>query len=187
MKLSILWELLKTSVCSLFRELFVVEPEVVVSRSPNVPDRDLAGITVFFYGESYSTRGRIYGGPYVRKPDDIDGVKMAVEINKPCVIDIPTADFSVPELQVFEDGLLGGLKLLHDKSELYAGCMGGIGRTGLFMAGMKILEAFNKDIDIDEVTEDMINDAITEIRNPCMFSSGCVFQQSALYGVLLWL
>ncbi|MDH5184906.1 MAG: protein-tyrosine phosphatase family protein [Gammaproteobacteria bacterium] len=76
----------------------------------------------------------IYGGPYPNKPSDIFGVKMAVEIDLPCDVDIPTMDFSTPNVDVMRAGVIKAIDHLLLHRELYVGCMGGIGRTGLFMA-----------------------------------------------------
>ena len=78
----------------------------------------------------------IYGGPYRAKPDNVPGVKMAEEIKAPCEIDIPTRDFDVPDVSTFKQGLAWGVSCLMEHGDLYVGCMGGIGRTGLYMAGL---------------------------------------------------
>ena len=86
-------------------------------------------------------RGReptiIHGGPYTKKPEEHYGVKMAVEINKPCDVDIPVEDFSRPNEAELIAGLLETVTLLHKGDKpLYVGCMGGTGRTGLFLAAL---------------------------------------------------
>lgn len=86
-------------------------------------------------------RTKVYGGPYSQVPRTIDGVpvvgvKMAKEINMECDISIPTADFQVPPKAEFSDGLMDGILALLDGKTLYVGCMGGIGRTGTYMAGL---------------------------------------------------
>lgn len=88
----------------------------------------------------------VYGGPYRSKPTDMLGVKMAVEINAPCDIDIPTKDFNVPDVQTFKLGLAKGLGLLvYGDTPLYVGCMGGIGRTGLYLAGLaKVMSEYRR-------------------------------------------
>lgn len=78
----------------------------------------------------------VYGNPYRAKPDGIAGVKMAAEIDLPCDVDIPTEDFSVPDMAVFEKGITAAMEILINKGEIYIGCMGGIGRTGLAIAGL---------------------------------------------------
>jgi hypothetical protein len=79
---------------------------------------------------------KIFGGPYFHKPERMAGVKMAVEIDLPCDISVPTRDYSVPNEKDLRAGLVAAVDLLAAGRELYAGCYGGIGRTGLFMACM---------------------------------------------------
>ncbi|MGZ7140838.1 phosphatase domain-containing putative toxin, partial [Streptococcus pyogenes] len=58
----------------------------------------------------------------------------AAEINAACSVDIPTRDFSIPNTTLMTDGLRQALALVLSGQPVYAGCMGGIGRTGLFLA-----------------------------------------------------
>jgi hypothetical protein len=76
----------------------------------------------------------VFGGPYRQAPEDMPGVKMAAEIDAPCAVDIPTRDFDVPQRDDMVDGLMLTLWLLRKHRKIYVGCMGGIGRTGLFLA-----------------------------------------------------
>lgn len=78
----------------------------------------------------------ITGGPYRYKPPNRMGVKMAVEVNLSCDVDVPTKDFDVPSVIDLKVGLIKALMLLHEGKQLYVGCMGGIGRTGLFLAAL---------------------------------------------------
>lgn len=78
----------------------------------------------------------LYGGPYRYKPVDFFGINMAAEIPMPADVRIPTEDFSVPDEQEFLRGIRKGLVALALKKKVYVGCMGGIGRTGLYMAGI---------------------------------------------------
>ncbi len=77
----------------------------------------------------------VYGGSF----KDFDprsgliGVKMARELNLPCDISIPTKDYSVPLEDVMQDGIRKAINCMAEGKRLYVGCMGGIGRTGLFM------------------------------------------------------
>lgn len=87
----------------------------------------------------------IAGGPYRDKPLMYEGVKMAAEIPAECLISIPTRDFDVPDEQVFKQGLQRAVMAIDLGLPLYVGCMGGIGRTGLFLAGMaKIMTEYRK-------------------------------------------
>lgn len=98
--------------------------------APPVDRPDLSCINLVVAGQSVY----VYGGPYREKPDNIKGVKMAVEINQFADIYIDTVDFSVPPLPKMERGVAEAIEILKRDREIYVGCMGGIGRTGLFMA-----------------------------------------------------
>lgn len=89
-------------------------------------------ITIYWKGKVH----RLYGGPYINKPDGMIGVKMAAEINRSCEIDIPTKDFNVPNVNELKYGIASALVYMELGAEVYVGCMGGIGRTGLFMAAL---------------------------------------------------
>jgi len=83
-----------------------------------------------FRGSEY----RFYGGPYLQKPAKMVGVKMAAEIKAQCVVDIPTRDYCTPGLEHMQKGLRETVELILSGKPVYAGCMGGIGRTGLILA-----------------------------------------------------
>lgn len=85
----------------------------------------------FSLGKSTRT---VFGGPYVNRPDTYFGVKMAAEINRPFDVSVPTRDFSIPLMTDMNEGLKKVLKPLALNEPVYVGCMGGIGRTGLFLA-----------------------------------------------------
>lgn len=76
----------------------------------------------------------VTGGPFMDCPPTMKGVKMAKEIQKACAVDIPTADFQVPALETLQKGLSKALDLILAGEPVYVGCMGGRGRTGLFLA-----------------------------------------------------
>lgn len=81
-------------------------------------------------------RGMVFGGPFKQyEPGTrrLIGVKMAAEINHPHEISIPTHDFSIPDPDAMTMGLKEALSYMADGNDIYVGCMGGIGRTGLFM------------------------------------------------------
>ena len=76
----------------------------------------------------------IYGGGYANRPEHMYGIKMAVEIKAPCDVDIPTVDFSIPPEEAMRKGIRNALwKIAAGRQEVFTGCMGGIGRTGLFL------------------------------------------------------
>lgn len=91
------------------------------------------GIPVEFHG----IKATVFGGPYreyVPGTRRLVGVKMAKEITHPYDVSIPTADYSVPDVASMTEGLKAAFDAMIAGNDLYAGCMGGIGRTGLFMA-----------------------------------------------------
>jgi hypothetical protein len=78
---------------------------------------------------------QIQAGPYRSKPQDMFGVKLAGEINAPCDISIPIRDFGVPaDDAIVRDALRVVLRRLALRQTVYVGCMGGLGRTGTFLA-----------------------------------------------------
>lgn len=82
-------------------------------------------------------QGVLIGGPYKAKPMKMLGIKMAAEIQASHSVSVPTEDFNVPTLEDLTTGIVSGLMLLRQSSELYVGCMGGIGRTGLYLAAIR--------------------------------------------------
>ena len=49
-------------------------------------------------------------------------------------VDIPTVDFQTPDRQTLYRGLSKAIDLILAGEPVYVGCMGGKGRTGLFLA-----------------------------------------------------
>lgn len=79
----------------------------------------------------------VYGGSYYFKPDDAIGIRMAAEIDRPAEAVVPVRDMSIPGRETYPalyGALLAALYELSKGRKVYVGCMGGIGRTGLFMA-----------------------------------------------------
>jgi len=64
----------------------------------------------------------------------VKGVKLAQEISTPCDIDLPIPDYSVPDKKQCAIALAKAIGMLNKHKEIYVGCMGGFGRTGLFLA-----------------------------------------------------
>lgn len=87
---------------------------------------------------------------------------MAAEINHPHEISIPTEDFCIPDPEDMKDGILLAIHELAKGNDIYAGCMGGIGRTGLFMGCMAKLM---RDYEIHKFGED----APSKIGDPVKF------------------
>lgn len=83
--------------------------------------------------------GTVFGGPFrkfVPGTRRLVGIKMAKEISHPHDFKVDTEDFSVPTQEDMQLGIKFALEQLVKGNDIYAGCMGGIGRTGLFMACM---------------------------------------------------
>jgi hypothetical protein len=76
----------------------------------------------------------VIGGPYKDRSEGTVGVRMAIEIQRPCDIDIGTVDFSTPDPDKLRVGLIRAVEHLTAGRPLYVGCYAGKGRTGLFMA-----------------------------------------------------
>lgn len=76
----------------------------------------------------------VIGGPYRDKPPELKGVKLAEEIDAAYDLKLDIPDFSVPNRVEAYKTTLEALDLLNREGVIYVGCMGGIGRTGLFMA-----------------------------------------------------
>lgn len=87
----------------------------------------------------HGLHGMLYGGPY-RKFEvgtrRLLGLKMAAEINHPHDISVPTEDFSVPHPEDVSRGIIKVIEGFANGKDTYVGCMGGVGRTGLFMGCM---------------------------------------------------
>lgn len=87
----------------------------------------------------------LIGGPYRNKTAEFYGIKMAEEINADCVINIPTEDYCVPDTGRLVAGLYCGISLAQQQAPLWVGCMGGIGRTGLYFGALaKVMARYQK-------------------------------------------
>ena len=79
----------------------------------------------------------VFGGSYYFKPHDALGIRMAVEIDQPAEAVVPVRDMGIPGREIYPDlygALLAALYSVSKGRKVYVGCMGGIGRTGLFLA-----------------------------------------------------
>lgn len=80
----------------------------------------------------------IIGGPYAyaaAHPTVADvRVKLAPEVKGECEVLLPIRDFSIPNEDQAYNAVHTVLMELMEGSSLYVGCMGGFGRTGLFLA-----------------------------------------------------
>ena len=82
--------------------------------------------------------GHIYAGPYATRILNIENalyIKLAPEIDGKCDIECPIEDFSIPENEAkFRDTINKSIKHLKEGKNIFVGCRGGNGRTGLFLA-----------------------------------------------------
>ncbi len=80
----------------------------------------------------------VKGGPYeaIRTlKGDVFGVKLERSAQSPASITFPIQDFGVPQDHVaFKKALWSTLRAVLSGRQVFVGCMGGKGRTGLFMA-----------------------------------------------------
>ena len=84
---------------------------------------------------------KVYGGPFDRRPISEKSFNICVRaerVPKDAIhAHLPIVDFEVPDpeqRQEVEDTLMAALKAAIGGKTVYVGCMGGVGRTGLFMA-----------------------------------------------------
>lgn len=91
-----------------------------------------------YFDFGYGAHGHLFGGPYrkFQPTRRLAGVKMAAEIDRAHDVSIPTQDFSVPAVKDMRYGLRAAVQAMKNGNDLYVGCMGGIGRTGLFIGCM---------------------------------------------------
>jgi protein-tyrosine phosphatase len=76
----------------------------------------------------------IQGGPYKDCPWNSFGVRVAEEIRKDAEVVIPIQDFSVPTKKEMNKGMVPIVDAILQGKQVYVGCMGGKGRTGLTLA-----------------------------------------------------
>lgn len=76
----------------------------------------------------------VTGGPYRNKPNAMIGVKLAPEIRAPAFISLDAPDFGLFKPAECEAAAADTLQLIANGVPVYAGCFGGIGRTGTFLA-----------------------------------------------------
>lgn len=77
---------------------------------------------------------RVAAGPYLSRLDGSVGVRLASEINRPFDIEVPCIDFGTPKMVDMQLGVEAAVKVITKGYLVYAGCMGGVGRTGTFLA-----------------------------------------------------
>lgn len=77
-------------------------------------------------------------GPYRERVPGTYGVRLTEDhqLNLPCDLHFPIRDFGVPDARSFEDLLINIIKAAQTGKVVYVGCYGGIGRTGMVVAGL---------------------------------------------------
>lgn len=114
-------------------------------------------------------QGTIFGGPYrnyVPGQRRLVGIKMAKEItDRTFDFKVDTEDFSVPPVKDMQDGLVFGLKALIKGHDLYVGCMGGTGRTGLYMGCMAKCMLDDMARTDGRLARFVMHDPVTYVRN----------------------
>jgi protein-tyrosine phosphatase len=102
---------------------------------------------------------KIYGGPYREKPEDFVGIKCAAEIKDYAAMSVSIRDFGVPlRPEQMEHAIAFALTRLAEGMPIYVGCMGGLGRTGLFLACL--VKALGVEKPIEYVREHYIEHAV---------------------------
>jgi hypothetical protein len=95
------------------------------------------GIWLHHFGRKFM----IEGGPYMKRPTHRTfGVNVAAEINTPSDVKVNVRDFSIPKGPIAKSYWLKaatkGLRAALRGEDVYVGCFGGIGRTGMMLATM---------------------------------------------------
>lgn len=76
-------------------------------------------------------------GPYRERVRGTYGVKLAPEAQGQCDLLVPIPDYGVPKQDDFEVALARIIRAAETGQVVYVGCMGGIGRTGMVLAGLR--------------------------------------------------
>ncbi len=77
-------------------------------------------------------------GPYAHRVPGTFGVRLTedYQLDAPCDLHFPIKDFGVPRPVDFEELLITLINIADTGRVLYVGCYGGIGRTGMVVAGL---------------------------------------------------
>lgn len=78
----------------------------------------------------------VAAGPYRERLEGTYVFKLAPEIDAPFDDQLVIPDFGVPKMDAFENALTRITKRMLLGDMVYIGCMGGIGRTGMMLAGL---------------------------------------------------
>jgi hypothetical protein len=97
------------------------------------------GYVPLLFGPGWSVRA--FGGSYslrdwelLARHGGIFGVRLEEKISNPYAVSFPWPDFGVPAVEDFEHAMYQVMIQARFHRNLYVGCMGGIGRTGTFLA-----------------------------------------------------
>lgn len=96
---------------------------------------------VRFGSYSFHYRGKnlkLYAGPYACKPEDYRLFGICLDANMARIIShdhfIDWPDFGVPQMKDLVEAVDLCLEVMMEGKAVYIGCLGGIGRTGTFLA-----------------------------------------------------
>lgn len=84
--------------------------------------------------EMQGRKVKVMGGPYRSRPQGIKSVKLAQEIDASYNVKLDIPDFRTPDPSEAYVAAIAALYYLRTEQAVFVGCMGGMGRTGLFMA-----------------------------------------------------
>lgn len=84
------------------------------------------------------TRLHFIFGPYRERVPGTYGVRLTEDhqLDAPCDLHFPIRDYGVPDARSFEMLLINLIKIAEEGHVVYVGCYGGIGRTGMIVAGL---------------------------------------------------
>lgn len=131
-----------------------------------VPDPDYSVGHGFIRLTVDGYRFNVYGGSYLNRPANIAGVKLAPEIwglTHPYDLSLDIPDYSAPSLEEFCILLDDIITLGKERSEVYIGCMGGYGRTGVVVSGLIMVVQGMTAVDAVSYTRQYINRHCVEV------------------------
>lgn len=80
----------------------------------------------------------VIGGPYRDRVTGVPSVKLAPEVKGDADLVLHIEDFSTPPDDSLRVAVSRAVDMAEDAGVIYVGCMGGYGRTGLFIACMML-------------------------------------------------
>lgn len=101
---------------------------------PEEKDEGHGNLTILNEGSGYQFR--VYGGSFFNRPETLYGVKLAPEINLPYNYKLDINDYSVPSLTNLVCAVNAIITEAERHGEVYIGCYGGFGRTGLVISAV---------------------------------------------------